>query len=264
MKKATRQSYGEALEIIGKDENVFVLDADLSSSTKTQMFASKYPDRFINLGISEADMVGTAAGIALMSKIVFASSFAIFLVGRAYDQIRQSIAYNNANVKLVSTHSGLSAGQDGATHQMLEDIAVIRSLPNMKIYVPSDDISTKKIIERVYKEKGPAYIRLSRLDTECIYKEDEDFSNSLSKTFGDGDFATIFAIGDVLERAIEAKKILQEKDDINIRVIDMFSIKPIDEENILKAAKETEHLFSLEDHNIIGGLRIWHCRSINK
>lgn len=254
MKKATRESYGEILAEIGKNENIYVLDADLSTSTKTEEFHKLYPNRFINMGIAEQDMIGTSAGIALSGKTVFCSSFAIFLVGRTYDQIRQSVAYNEANVKLVATHAGLSPGEDGPTHQMLEDIAIMRSMPNMRVFVPSDDISTKRIIEEVSKDSMPAYIRLSRSKTEIIYNNDEKFKLGSSKTHGNGDKATIFAIGDVVERALEVQKILKEEYDIDIRVVDLYSIKPIDIDTIIKNAKETEILLSLENHSIVGGL----------
>ena len=254
MKKATRESYGEFLREAGKNKYIYVLDADLSSSTKTQEFNNIYPKRFINMGISEQDMIGTAAGIALSGKIVFCSSFAIFLVGKAYDQIRMSIAYNNANVKLVSTHSGLSPGEDGPTHQMLEDISIMRTLPNMRVFVPSDDISTKKILEEVIKDDKPAYIRLSRLKTDIIYDEKEEFILGKSKVIGNGKDATIFAVGDVLERVLQAKQILKENYNIDIRVVDMYSIKPIDENIIIDSAKNTKVLLSIENHNIIGGL----------
>ncbi len=254
MKKATRESYGEFLRKVGKNKDIYVLDADLSSSTKTQEFNNIYPKRFINMGISEQDMIGTAAGIALSGKIVFCSSFAIFLVGKAYDQIRMSIAYNNANVKLVSTHSGLSPGEDGPTHQMLEDISIMRTLPNMRVFVPSDDISTKKILEEVIKDDKPAYIRLSRLKTDIIYEEKEEFILGKSKVIGNGKDATIFAVGDVLERVLQAKQILKENYNIDIRVVDMYSIKPIDENIIIDSAKNTKVLLSIENHNIIGGL----------
>ena len=254
MKKATRESYGEILKEIGKNKNIYDLDADLSSSTKTEEFQKLYPNRFINMGISEQDMVGTAAGIALSGKTVFCSSFAIFLVGKTYDQIRLAIGYNNANVKLVSTHSGLSPGEDGPTHQMIEDIAIMRTMPNMRVFIPGDDISTKRIIEEVSKDEKPAYIRLSRSKTNIIYGEEEIFELGKSKVHGEGKRATIFAIGDVLERALEAQKILLNEYSIDIRVVDLYSIKPIDEDTIIKCAKDTDLLLSIENHNIFGGL----------
>ena len=254
MKKATRESYGEFLKEEGKNKNFYVLDADLSSSTKTEEFNKNYPERFLNMGIAEQDMVGTAAGIALSGKTVFCSTFAIFLVGKTYDQIRLAIAYNDANVKLVSSHSGLSPGEDGATHQMLEDIAIMRAMPNMRVFVPSDDISTKKILKEISKDKKPAYVRLSRSKTSQIHSENDIFEIGKSISIGNGNDVTLFAIGDVLERAVEVKKILEKEHNINIRVIDMYSIKPIDEEIILKSAKETKLLVSMENHNILGGL----------
>lgn len=264
MKKATRESYGEILKEIGKDKNVYVLDADLSTSTKTEEFQKLYPDRFLNMGIAEQDMVGTAAGIALSGKTVFCSSFAIFLVGKTYDQIRLAVAYNDANVKLVSTHGGLSPGEDGATHQMLEDISIMRTLPNMRVFVPSDDVSTKRIIEEVAKDNKPAYIRLSRSKTNVIYATNETFKLGKSKTHGTGEIGTIFVVGDVVGRVLEAQKILKDIHNIDIRVVDLYSIKPIDEEVIIKAAKETEILLSVENHNIIGGLRKCNLRSASR
>ncbi len=254
MKKATRESYGEFLKEEGNNKNIYVLDADLSSSTKTEEFNKNYPERFLNMGIAEQDMVGTAAGIALSGKTVFCSTFAIFLVGKTYDQIRLAIAYNDANVKLVSSHSGLSPGEDGATHQMFEDIAIMRAMPNMRVFVPSDDISTKKILKEISKDKKPAYVRLSRSKTSQIHSENDIFEIGKSISIGNGNDVTLFAIGDVLERAVEVKKILEKEHDIHIRVIDMYSIKPIDEEIILKSAKETKLLVSMENHNILGGL----------
>lgn len=254
MKKATRESYGEILTEIGKNTDIYVLDADVSSSTKTEKFAKLYPERFLNMGIAEQDMVGTAAGIALSGKTVYCSTFAVFLAGKTYDQIRLSIAYNDTNVKLVATHSGLSPGEDGASHQMLEDISLMRTLPNMRVFIPSDDISTKKIIDLVSKDNKPAYIRLSRIATDIIYNDSEEFILGKSKIHGNGIDGTIFATGDVVERALTVKKNLKEKYNIDIAVIDMYSIKPIDKGIILEQAKKTKILLSLENHNIIGGL----------
>lgn len=253
-KKATRQSYGEALEKLGeKYKDVIVLDADLATATKTINFAKKFPDRFLDMGIAESNMMGTAAGFATTGKVPFASTFAVFAAGRSYDQIRNSICYPNLNVKICATHAGITVGEDGATHQMLEDISMMRTLPNMTVLSPSDDVETKWAIDIAYKIKGPVYVRLSRLATPIIYEENQEFELGQMVQIGDGTDATVFATGDVVQEALKAKEMLEPKG-INIRVIDVHTIKPIDEEMIIKCAKETKRLISLEDHSIIGGL----------
>ena len=253
-KKATRQSYGEILEEIGaENDDVVVLDADLSQATKTSIFAKKYPERFFDMGIAEQNMMGTAAGFALSGKIPFASTFAVFACGRAYDQIRNSICYPNLNVKICATHAGITVGEDGATHQMIEDIGLMRGLPNMKVISVSDDLQTKWAIRQAIQIEGPVYIRLSRLATPIIYDENQKFEFGKMVQLGNGTDATIFATGVTVSEALKAQEELQEKG-INIRVIDVHTIKPIDEETIIKCAKETKKLISIEDHNIIGGL----------
>lgn len=253
-KTATRQSYGEALAAIGEEnENIVVLDADLSGATKTNIFAKKFPNRFFNIGIAEQDMIATAAGFATCNKIPFASTFSVFATGRGYDQIRNSICYPNLNVKICGTHAGITVGEDGATHQMLEDINLMRALPNMKIICPSDDVQAKWAIREASKINGPVYVRLNRLATPIIYEENQEFTFGKAIQIGNGTKATVFATGDMVSEAILAKEEL-EKDGIDIRVIDIHTIKPIDEEMIVKAAKETNILISIEDHNVIGGL----------
>lgn len=253
-KKATRQSYGESLEILGeKNKNIVVLDADLSSATKTSMFAKKYPDRFFDMGIAEANMVGVAAGMASCGKIPYISTFAAFAAGRAYDQIRSSVSYPKLNVKICATHSGITVGEDGATHQMVEDLALMRVLPNMTVISPSDDTETKWVINEIQKINGPVYVRLARLSTPIIYDEQQEFQIGKGVQIGDGTDATIFATGVTVAEAIKAKEEL-EKRGINVRVIDMHTIKPIDRDIIVKSAKETKKLISIEDHSIIGGL----------
>lgn len=253
-KKATRQSYGEALIEIGKaNKNVVVLDADLAGATKSEIFKKEFPDRFFDMGISEQDMITTAAGLASCGKIPFASTFAVFATGRAYDQIRNSVCYPNLNVKICGSHAGVTVGEDGATHQMLEDINLMKGLPNMKVFSPSDDVQTKWIVKEASKLEGPCYIRTARLASPIIYDEKENFDTKKSIQFGEGTDATIFATGISVSEALKAQKILAEEK-IYIRVIDMFSLKPIDEEVIIKAAKETKKLISVEDHSIIGGL----------
>ncbi|MGN1299006.1 MAG: transketolase family protein [Candidatus Scatovivens sp.] len=253
-KIATRQSFGEALASLGEEnKDIVVLDADLSSATKTNLFAKKFPDRFFNIGIAEQDMISTAAGFATCKKIPFASTFAVFATGRAYDQIRNSICYPNLNVKICGTHAGVTVGEDGATHQMLEDINIMRALPNMKIICPCDDVQTKWAIKEASKIIGPVYIRLNRYATPVIYEENQEFNFGKGIQFGDGNKATIFATGDMVSEALIAKKELED-DGINVRVVDIHTIKPIDEDIIIKSAKETEILISIEDHNVIGGL----------
>lgn len=254
IKIATRQSYGEALLELGKEnENVVVLDADLSSATKTELFAKEFKNRFFDMGIAEQDMLSTAAGLATCDKIPYASTFAVFATGRAYDQIRNSICYPNLNVKICATHSGITVGEDGATHQMIEDIALMRVLPNMKVICTSDDTQTKWATEEISKIDGPVYLRLSRMATPIIYEKEQKFEIGKAVQIGSGTDCTIIATGDVVCEAIEAKEEL-EKQGIFVRVIDMHTIKPIDEEIIIKCAKETKRIITIEDHSIIGGL----------
>lgn len=253
-KIATRQSYGEALALLGeKNSNIVVLDADLSSATKTGIFAKKFPDRFINVGIAEQNMMGIAAGLSTFGKIPYASTFAVFAAGRAYDQIRNSIAYPNLNVKICATHAGITVGEDGATHQMIEDISLMRTLPNMKVMCTSDDTQTKWAVEEISKIEGPVYLRLCRLATPVIYDENQKFEFGKGIQIGNGTDATIIATGVTVAEAVKAQKMLKEKG-IHIRVVDIHTIKPIDEELIVKCAKETKQIITVEDHNIIGGL----------
>ena len=269
-KIATRQSYGEALAKLGEEnENVVVLDADLSSATKTSIFAKKFPDRFFDIGIAEQDMMGTAAGLSTFGKIPYASTFAVFASGRSYDQVRNTIAHTNANVKICATHAGITVGEDGATHQMLEDIGMMRMLPNMRVISPSDDVQTKWVIKEVSKIQGPFYIRLCRLATPIIY--DEEFVKENNIKFetgkgiqiGNGTDASIIATGVTVQEALKAKENL-EKEGINIRVIDMYTIKPIDKELIIKCAKETKKIITIEDHSIYGGLGSSVCEVLSE
>lgn len=253
-KIATRESYGKALEELGKKNNdVVVLDADLSGATKTNIFAKEFPERFFDMGIAEANMIGTAAGLSTCGKIPYASTFAVFAAGRAYDQIRNSVCYPNNNVKICATHAGVTVGEDGATHQMIEDISLMRTLPNMVVLSPSDDIQTRWMIEEISKNQNPTYVRLARLATPIIYERNQTFEIGKAVQNGDGTDATIFATGVTVSEAIKAQKELKEKG-IYIRVIDIHTIKPIDKEMIIKCAKETKRLISIEDHSVIGGL----------
>jgi len=254
IKKATRQSYGEALLELGKEnENIVVFDADLSTATKTSLFAKEFPNRFFDMGIAEQNMISTAAGMATCGKIPYASTFAVFAAGRAYDQIRNSVCYPKLNVKICATHAGITVGEDGATHQMIEDISLMRTLPNMTVISTSDDLQTKWAVKEISKINRPVYLRLSRLATPIIYDENQKFEIGKAVQIGEGTDATIFATGVTVSEAIKAQGILKEKG-INVRVIDVHTIKPIDKEMIVKCAKETKKLISIEDHNIIGGL----------
>lgn len=253
-KKATRKSYGEALLELGKkNKDIVVFDADLAGATKTDIFAKEFPDRFFDMGIAEQNMMSTAAGIATCGKIPYTSTFAVFAAGRAYDQIRNSICYPNLNVKICATHSGITVGEDGATHQMIEDLSLMRTLPNMTVLSTSDDIQTKWAVEEISKIKGPVYLRLARYETPIIYDENQKFKLGKMIQIGDGTDATVFATGVVVSEAIKAKQELEEKG-ISIRVIDVHTIKPLDADMIIKCAKETKKLIAIEDHNIIGGL----------
>lgn len=254
IKKATRQSYGEALVELGKEnENIVVFDADLAEATKTNLFKKEFPDRFFDIGIAEQDMISTAAGISTCGKIPYASTFAVFAAGRAYDQIRNSVCYPKLNVKICATHAGITVGEDGATHQMLEDIALMRALPNMTVMCVSDDIQTKWAVKEIAKVKGPVYLRLCRLATPVIYDVNCKFEIGKMIKHGDGTDATVFATGVTVAEALKAQQELKNRG-INIRVVDVHTIKPIDKEMIIKCAKETKKLISIEDHSIIGGL----------
>ena len=263
-KIATRQSYGEALLELGREnKDIVVLDADLSGATKTKLFAKEFSKRFFDMGISEQDMMSTAAGMSTMGKIPYASTFAVFAAGRAYDQIRNSICYPKLNVKICATHAGITVGEDGATHQMLEDISMMRTLPNMTVISTSDDTQTKWAVKEISKIQGPVYLRLSRLATPVIYDENEKFEIGKGKQFGNGTDATLIATGVTVIEALKAKEELA-KEGIDIRVVDMHTIKPIDKEIIIKSAKETNKIITIEDHNIIGGLGTAVCEVLSE
>lgn len=250
---STRIAYGETLVELGKEnKDIVVLDADLSVSTKTAMFGEKFPDRFFNMGISEADMMTTAAGIAFSGKTVFVSTFAIFATGRAWDQVRNGIAYAKANVKIVATHGGIAVGEDGASHQAIEDISLMRTIPGMRIIAPADAESTKKAIRYVAYEKGPFYVRLVRPYSPLIY-QDCPFKFGKGIVLREGTDITLIAHGLMVAKCLQAYEILYNKG-ISAQVIDMHTIKPVDEELILKSASETKGIVVAEDHNIIGGL----------
>ena len=253
-KKATRESYGEALAKFGANENILVLDADLSKSTKTDTFKKVYPERFINVGIAEGNMMTVAAGLATCGKTVFASSFAMFAAGRAFEQVRNSIGYTNLNVKIGATHAGISVGEDGASHQCLEDIGLMRTIPNMVIINPADDIETEQAVKAAIEHDGPVYMRFGRLAVETV-NDPATYKFELGKgvTLKDGRDVTIIATGLMVPQAVEAGKILAEQG-INARVINIHTIKPIDQELIIKASKETGAIVTAEEHYIMGGL----------
>ncbi len=252
---ATRDAYGEALIEIGKDnENVVVLDADLSKSTKTHGFGQEFPNRFINVGIAEQNLIGTAAGLATAGKIPFASTFAMFATGRAFEVIRNSVGYPKLNVKICATHSGITVGEDGASHQALEDISCMRTIPNMTVIVPADGVETKAAIHAISKMEGPVYVRLGRLAVPTINDEASyEFKIGKGVTLKEGTDVTIIATGLMVSEALEAAKELETKG-INARVINIHTIKPLDNEIVIKAAKETGAIVTAEEHNIIGGL----------
>jgi len=253
-KVATREAYGKALAEFGEKYDIVVLDADLSKSTKTETFKKKFPDRFINVGIAEANMMSMAAGLAACGKTVFASSFAMFAAGRAFEQVRNSIGYPNLNVKIGATHAGISVGEDGASHQCLEDIGIMRTIPNMTIINPADAIEARAAVEAAILHQGPVYLRFGRLAVPVVF-DPSTYKFELGKgiTLADGNDVTIIATGLMVPEALEAKKILGEES-IHARVINIHTIKPIDADIIIKAAKETGAIVTTEEHNIIGGL----------
>jgi len=251
-----RNAYGEALIRLGKKyKNLVVLDADLSKSTKTNMFAKEYPKRFFEMGIAEANMMSTAAGFASCDKIPFVSTFAVFATGRVYDQIRMDIAYSEANVKIFATHGGISVGKDGASHQMIEDLCLMRVLPNMIVMAPSDAMQTGRIVELMAASKGPMYARVGRANAPLIYekKDLQDIKIGKGLIVKDGSDVSIIACGTMVEPALEASKTLK-KNGISARVIDMHTVKPLDEKLVIKCAKETNAIITAEEHSIIGGL----------
>jgi len=252
--EATRDAYGRVLcELGGVYPNLVVLDADLSVSTKTCVFAKKYPERFINAGVAEQDMIGVAAGLATTGKIVFASTFAAFAAGRAWEQVRVSLAYPRLNVKVVATHGGITTGEDGATHQATEDIAIMRAIPNMTVLVPSDAAETEKIIRAAAKMHGPAYIRLSRGKTPVINEREYEFKIGQGVTLADGKDISIIATGIMVAMALDASEALAAEG-VSARVINIHTIKPLDRELIIAAATETGAVVTAEEHTINGGL----------
>ena len=255
VKKATRESFGEAVaKLADENDKIVVLDADLAAATKTGIFKKAHPDRFVDCGIAECNMVGVAAGLATCGKIPFAASFAMFSAGRAFEQVRNSVCYPKLNVKIVGSHAGISVGEDGATHQCLEDIALMRTLPGMVVLNPSDHYETIAAVKAAAEHYGPVYIRIGRLAVES-FNNNDDYHFELGKgiTLRNGKDITIVATGLMVAEALKAAKLLEEKG-VDARVINIHTIKPIDKELLVKAAKETGKIVTVEEHNVIGGL----------
>jgi transketolase len=252
--EATREAYGRTLVELGKaNPNIVVLDADLSVSTKTSLFGKEFPERFFDMGVAEQDMIAVAAGLSTTGKIVFASTFAVFATGRAWEQVRVSVAYPRLNVKIVATHGGITTGEDGVTHQATEDLAIMRVLPNMTVVVPADSIETEKTIRAVAAMHGPAYVRLSRPKTPVINDKGYDFKVGKGVTLAEGKDLTIISCGIMVSQALEAKDVLKSEG-ISARVINMHTLKPLDKELIVAAARETGAIVTAEEHTVIGGL----------
>ena len=255
-KIATRAAYGKALEELAAQEpNLVVLDADLSGSTMTKGFGAKHPDRFFDMGIAEANMVGVAAGLATCGKKPFVNSFAMFAAGRAWEQVRNSVAYPGLNVKVVGSHGGLSVGEDGATHQCIEDLAIMRAIPNMTVLCPCDGNEMKQAVKALLAYDGPAYLRLGRLAVETVTDQVEGYAFQIGKgvLLRDGQDVTVVAVGMMVQMALTAADILAEEG-ISVRVIDMHTIKPLDTEILLAAARDTGCIVTSEEANIVGGL----------
>ena len=253
-KKSTRVAYGEALVKLGKvNKDVVVLEADLSKSTMTAYFKKEFPERHINVGIAEADMIATAAGIATTGKIPFASTFAHFAAGRAFDQVRNSVAYPHLNVKICPTHAGVSLGEDGGSHQSVEDVALMRAIPGMVVLSPADAVETEKMVFAAAEYEGPVYVRLGRLNIPVLFDENYKFEIGKAATLTEGNDVAILATGLMVSEALEAAKLLEEKG-VKARVVNVSTIKPLDTETVLKAAKECKFIVTSEEHSVIGGL----------
>ncbi len=253
-KKAMREGYGETLVKLGREnKNIVVLDADLSGSTKTALFAKEFPERFFNMGIAEQDMIAAAAGLATVGKIPFASSFAMFATGRAWEMVRQAVCLGEKNVKICATHGGITVGEDGATHQALEDIALMRVLPNMTVIVPADYYEAKKAVEFAANYIGPVYIRMTRSSSPVLFSEDYVFEHGKVKVLREGSDITVFACGIMVAECLKAAEFLEEKG-ISVKVVNVSTIKPLDIDGIVNAVKDTKLAVTVEEHNVIGGL----------
>lgn len=263
-KKSIRSAFGNALCEVGeKNPKVVVLDADVACSTQTQIFAKKYPERFFDCGIAEQDMIATAAGLASEGKIPFAACFAIFATGRAYDQIRNSICYPKFNVKVVGTHGGITVGEDGASHQALEDVSLMRSIPNMSVIVPADCKECNEVIKYAAEHDGPMYIRVARSNVPEIFGDDYHFDFHKAKILSEGTDVTLISNGETLAEIIDAAEILKSKG-VSAEVINVPVVKPLDEETIINSAKKTNHVIVVENHSIIGGLGSAVCEALSE
>lgn len=253
-KNSIRNAIGEELTALGQNNtSIVVLDADLSCSTKTSIFAKKFPERFFNVGIAEQNLITTALGLSLCGKIPFAATFAVFATGRTYDQIRNSVCYQNANIKIIGAHGGITVGEDGASHQALEDVSLMRGLPNMTVIEPCDYEQARQAVRFAVKHDGPVYIRSSRIDVPDIYNNDYEFSINKAITLKEGTDVTVIGTGDIFSEVIQAVNILSEKG-INAELINVPVIKPLDTETIIQSAKKTKLVVTVENHSIIGGL----------
>ncbi len=254
LKKSTRQAYGEVLLELGKEKNnLFVMDADLSVSTKTCYFANKFPERFYNAGVAEQNMIGIASGLSKTGKTVIVSTLAVFAPGRVFDQVRNTLVHSNCDVKIIATHGGISVGKDGSSHQSIEDIALARVIPGMRVIVPCDAVETKKVIRKVVNTKGPFYVRLGRADVPAVTSEETEFEIGKGYVLKEGKDVTLIGCGMTVFEIIKAADILAGEN-IDAEAINMSSIKPIDENLILESANKTKKIFTCEEHSIIGGL----------
>ena len=262
--KSVRSAYGKTLVELGKEnKNIVVLDADLSCSTQTQLFAKEFPERFFNVGIAEQDLMTTAAGLACTGKIPFVSTFAVFAAGRAWEQIRNTIAYSNLNVKIAATHGGITVGEDGASHQALEDISLMRSIPNMTVIVPADEKETQEAIKFAANHKGPVYIRIARTNLPDVVDTSYKFNPKKAVIMEKGTDVTLITNGETLVETVDCAKILHEKG-ISAEVINMPVVKPIDAETIIESAKKTNRVITIENHSIIGGLGSAVCEVLSE
>lgn len=263
-KKSIRGAFGEELAKLGEvNQDIVALDADLSGSTQTSIFAKKFPERFFDVGIAEQDLMTTALGLSLEGKIPFAATFAVFATGRAYDQIRNSICYQKANVKVIGAHGGITVGEDGASHQALEDVSLMRGLPNMTVICPGDYVQTRKAVEFASKHNGPVYVRLSRMNVPCVYSEDEEFDINKAVVLKEGKDVSIFVTGDLLAEVLKANEIL-EKNGIDAEIINMPVIKPLDCGAIINSVNKTGLAVTVENHSILGGLGSAVCETLSE
>ena len=263
-KKSIRGAFGEELADLGaKNSRVVALDADLSGSTQTSLFAKAFPERFFDVGIAEQDLITTALGLSLEGFIPFAATFAVFATGRAYDQIRNSVCYQKSNVKIIGAHGGITVGEDGASHQALEDISLMRGLPNMTVIVPGDYEQTRQAVRFAAEYDGPVYIRLSRMNVPTVFGSDYKFSLNKAVVLKEGTDITLFVTGDILAEVLKASEILEEKG-LSVQVVNIPVIQPLDVETIVELASKTKHVFTIENHSIIGGLGSAVCECLSE